>query len=422
MEETTKPKLHLLPIALMLLIYAIMLLPASAWAITTRNTDVTVPANGNCLLGLDGTFSTAGKAAALDAVNKIRREACNQGVPDPRNPSVKLKSSDYVPVKWSTVLEKIAQTRAAEGSICQDHTRTNGKSCFSMSYKDAVSSSSECLAWNWSGMLDGIEQWHGEKQDWVKQNANAVTGHYTALIDPDITHIGLGAFAPSAGGWTCVAGEFLCSSWYGNTAISEKETGEYGLRRQVIEAPKSSISKLTVKGNLTLQGNASRTYLCRVVARFQDAWGGSNEVVLIPRGKINWKTGSAAVATADASGKVVAKGAGKTNLTASYPASGKKVTVSVKVIPANASISKVVSKKGALQVFWKKPIAMASGVQIRYSTDKSMKNAKSVTIGATKNGKTISKLRSKTKYYVQVRAYANKQYSSWSKAKGYTTK
>ena len=38
-------------------------------------------------------------------------------------------------------------------------------------------------------MLDGIEQCYAEKQDWVKQNANAVTGHYTQMIDPENLYV-----------------------------------------------------------------------------------------------------------------------------------------------------------------------------------------------------------------------------------------
>lgn len=43
-------------------------------------------------------------------------------------------------------------------------------------------------------MTDGIEQWYEEKADWVNQVPSAVTGHYTQMIDPSNTYIGLGTF------------------------------------------------------------------------------------------------------------------------------------------------------------------------------------------------------------------------------------
>lgn len=39
-----------------------------------------------------------------------------------------------------------------------------------------------------------IEQWYSEKSDWVNQVPGAVTGHYTSMIDPSNTYIGLGTF------------------------------------------------------------------------------------------------------------------------------------------------------------------------------------------------------------------------------------
>ena len=68
----------------------------------------------NCVLvGLKGSY-LASADAALKRINEIRKEACKQGVQDPRDPNRKLTMSDYVPVKWSSDLEYIARVRAAE--------------------------------------------------------------------------------------------------------------------------------------------------------------------------------------------------------------------------------------------------------------------------------------------------------------------
>lgn len=46
-----------------------------------------------------------------------------------------------------------------------------------------------------------------------------------------------------------------------------------------------------------------------------------------------------------------------------------------------------------------------SGYEIRYSTKANMKNAKRIKVNAKTANKTIKKLKSKKRYYVQIRAY-----------------
>ena len=95
-------------------------------------------------------------------VNSYRREACQKGYPNPYDPEVRLTMDDYSEVKWSGDLEWIAQTRAAEGTVLQDHTRPNGKSCFDISYHDTYSAS-ETLAWNYGSLIGGIKQWYEDQ-------------------------------------------------------------------------------------------------------------------------------------------------------------------------------------------------------------------------------------------------------------------
>lgn len=77
---------------------------------------------------------------------------------------------------------------------------------------------------------------------------------------------------------------------------------------------------------------------------------------------------------------------------------------------------------------YKRDSAMVSGYQVRYSTKSSMANATTKTIGtkSTSVTKKITKLKDKTKYYVQVRTYktidGEKNYSKWSSKKYVTTK
>ena len=88
--------------------------------------------------------------------------------------------------------------------------------------------------------------------------------------------------------------------------------------------------------------------------------------------------------------------------------------------PSTAKISKVVSsKKKTATVSWKE-VKNAEGYQITYSTSKSFKTTKTVTIKGDITSKTIKKLTAGKKYYFKVRAYRilkDKVYGSYSKVK-----
>lgn len=172
-------------------------------------TDVTTARDGCVLVGVKGSYITDVQAV-LARVNAIRKEACEEGVPDPRNAKRKLTPSDYVPIRWSSDLEYIARIRAAEASLVIAHTRPNGTSCFTLKSPNGIQSYGEVLAWNYTQkFLPGIEQWYEEKADWVNQNSNAVTGHYTQMIDPDNIYAGYATFInPDAQYPTTTSGEY----------------------------------------------------------------------------------------------------------------------------------------------------------------------------------------------------------------------
>lgn len=95
-----------------------------------------------------------------------------------------------------------------------------------------------------------------------------------------------------------------------------------------------------------------------------------------------------------------------------------------KVVPAKVKGLKAkAAGKGKISLTWTKAKAQRSGVQVRYATAKSMKGAVKVKAkGAAAKAKTVKKLKSGKKYYVQVRAYKKAKdgktyYSSWSATK-----
>ena len=124
-------------------------------AATEYKPDLENPSQGNVFVGISGSFESVSKAAVLNRVNEIRQEAYNEGL-----------VPEYVPIKWSKGLEKIAQVRAAEASVLESHDRPSGKTIWSMRAYDA-SSFGENLAWG-ANAIGSINLWYSEKSVKVK--------------------------------------------------------------------------------------------------------------------------------------------------------------------------------------------------------------------------------------------------------------
>lgn len=129
------------------------------------------------------------------------------------------------------------------------------------------------------------------------------------------------------------------------------------------------------------------------------------------------------------SGKRTAIGAYKVTATGTGNYTGSISTI-FKINPAKTSVGSLVAGNNSLTVKWtpKKSAAKATGIQIRYSMSSKMTSPKTVTVASYKTAsKTITKLKDKKRYYVQIRTYkktssGNKYYSAWSAAKSIVTK
>ena len=111
-------------------------------------------------------------------------------------------------------------------------------------------------------------------------------------------------------------------------------------------------------------------------------------------------------------------------LKGNYSGKGSK---SFTINPKGTTLSKLTSASKAFTAKWKKQATQTTGYQIRYSTSKSFKSAKTVTVTNNKTtSQKIKKLKGKTTYYVQIRTYKTvgkkKYYSDWSKTKTVKTK
>lgn len=101
------------------------------------------------------------------------------------------------------------------------------------------------------------------------------------------------------------------------------------------------------------------------------------------------------------------------------------VTKTFTIKPKAAKISKAAGGVRAITVKWSKQ--KGDGYEVQYSASRSFAGKKTVSVkSASTKSKKLTKLKSKTKYYVRVRVYkkinGRKVYSAWSNVKTATTK
>ena len=325
-------------------------------------TDVTKPADDCVFLGIKGKYVTQSQKA-LDRINEIRYEACKQGVLNPStgNP---LKTSDYIAIKWSSDLEYIARIRAAEASLTMNHERTNGRSIWDLYGPDGNSSWGEVIAWNWSdSMLPGIEQWYGEKGDWVNQNTNAVTGHYTQMIDPENRYVGLGTFcSPTANYYNTTAGEFSSMN-----NMKEIKGSAISNCIQTLEVSKSILTnEYTLGDNRECKSgekiNLEVTTGISVIDYWNDKLITNGLLVLDP---IEWSSSDESVASVS-NGVVTTKDAGTATITAKT-SNGKTATCKVTVtkVLATPTITNLQNTADGIRISWNK-VSGAYGYRLYY--------------------------------------------------------
>lgn len=282
-------------------------------AMTILETDVETVSDGCTMFGVYGSYYSQAQDA-LDRINEIRKEACDAGnVPDPRNSSRMLTSSDYVPLKWSKDLESVARIRAMEGGLAYSfmgsgHNRLNGKGVFSINY-NGVSSHAEDLAYNWgTSMVYGINQWYGEKSDWVNQVSGKVTGHYTSMIDPNFTYVGLGDFYTEEAVYpNTLAGAFSSSSKNLDQTMQTAQTDVM----QKIEVKDSYITGYILEGMTTIYTDKTTVLTPKVCLA-----NGSNTHRLWVIDDVTYTSSDTSVATVTNAGVVTGLKNGITTITA----------------------------------------------------------------------------------------------------------
>ncbi|MDE6658679.1 MAG: fibronectin type III domain-containing protein [Eubacterium sp.] len=157
----------------------------------------------------------------------------------------------------------------------------------------------------------------------------------------------------------------------------------------------------------------------------------------------NGKAQKPTVTVKDSKGKKIAssnytlkyasnKNVGKATVTITFKGNySGTVKKTFTINPKPTTLSSITAKSKGFTAKWKKLTTQTTGYEIQYSTSSKFSGAKTVTVSKNKTtSKTISKLKSKKKYYVRIRTYktvkvngkSTKIYSSWSKSKSVTTK
>ena len=94
--------------------------------------------------------------------------------------------------------------------------------------------------------------------------------------------------------------------------------------------------------------------------------------------------------------------------------------------PKPTNISKVNTKKGQINVSFKKCKTQTTGYQIEWSTKSNFKTSKTKTYSNNVTSVSLKRLKSKKNYYIRVRTYKvmenKKYYSKWSNVKKAKTK
>lgn len=407
------------------LVMSVLALGKSAFAATVLPTNVTAPSPGCTFIGVNVSF-LAQQQAGLERINAIRQEACREGVLNPATGQA-LTTNDYVAIQWSAGLEQLARLRAAEISILFEHQRPNGERCFSVNGWSTKDSEGECIAaasgsyvsGGNANIVDQINQWYGEKSDWVNQT-RGVTGHYTSMIDPRNHSVGLGYVYAEGGAWTLnLAGEFSHEDSE-NTSFLPAQPDVI----QTVEIQSSVISgwQIAVLSRREPEMVTGKTYqlAMRPTLNISSAKHG---IGLSP---VTWTSSDPSVATVDPMGILHMVKSGKTIITATS-ADGSafaelkvkdKIVTRKKPVLSGQSLKKrkvTIRFKGLSNKQMKK--LKVTGVEVQVSRKKNFSVLYKDKVLGRKASSYKFKGQKKKTYYVRFRYVCKGGFGTWSAAK-----
>lgn len=323
--------------------------------IPIRETVENNASDNTIIIGVEGLDCTSDMQTLLNRINQIRKEACEQHVPDPRNTSRNLSyPEDYVPLKIGQYCTEQARIRSAEAAIYLGHVRPNGSACQTIlsSLFPSNQSWGENLAWN-GDMSSDIEGWIDEKNDWIQYkddpNSGKMVGHYSTLIDPSINYTGMATFNPTYDSapynWSCTAGAYAKTD-VEVTSLPGAQNTKYIQKMEIF------VNKVTdgnVVGDSICNVNTTVDYKLQIEAKYSGLY--ANTVIDCPvYDGVTWSSSDTGIVEIDADGKATIKKSGKAKITASIgTGSNKKQFEKSIVVIANGVTVKSVSNPAVVE-------------------------------------------------------------------------
>ena len=269
------------------------------------------------VMGLRGTYIEPDKQNIIDRINKIRKEAYNEGI-----------VQQYVPVSWSDGLENSTMTRSAEASLKFAHQRLDESPLFNEAHADGlntflaenVSFSDDSNSFNYA-----IDKFYEEKQ--FLKTGNGETGHYLSLVDPAYTKVGMSAFVRPGRSGGAVA------QWLSAEPQPDPSSSiEYGESVSYLRVRGDKVKDIALPQNFTIKPQESKSI--ELQARYTGSYDSAySPKVIIPTNR-DWSSSDTSVATIDRDGNITAHKSGTTTITVTSDGKTYSTTVTAS---ANAS-------------------------------------------------------------------------------------
>jgi hypothetical protein len=364
---------------------------------------------------LVGAVAPAGLAAAADGVTTISFDATRDydrafAVLDLVN--AERAKNGAAPLTLDRGLMEAAMQRAAEAALSFSHTRPDGRTCFTAFPEQAGSTQGENLAWGQKTAATVVKVWMDSP------------GHRANIVNPSFTALGVGALvhgdrvywaqlftnakaevATNPGNGPAVSVVQVRTAdlaWRVTTSATSVKVG--GTAQITASIPVAEHPAITVRPehlSYTLSGAGGTVGADGV---FTATGPGTATVAVTPAGAAQ-PSASVSIAVGDTTA-----GGPDASTVASRPVLAKAV---IKTLRASST--------GQLTVRWAK-VANARGFQVLVAKNKSFTKGRVKALAKQSSARavTLSKLKTGTRYYAKVRAYAlvsgAKVFGPWSKS------
>lgn len=326
-------------------VLAVILLVPSFEPLTVNAAEPEVRANisdtanpGNIIIGVEGRDVTSAQQTLIETINTARKEACDNGYPDPRNPSKKLTSSDYKEIKLGVNCMRAAQIRACEAALNMEHMRPTGEECL-LILKTLNSGNmwrAENLAWD-SNDGSSIDLWINEKNAYLGYESGQ-TGHYATLINPDYLYTGTATFNPVNDSqeydWACTAGQYASV----DTAVESLDAAKNEIVIQKIEVPVSSVKGTDIPGDTLLYNGGEDDLKLLVKVGFSTAVASNSVINCQVYNGVTWSSDAPDKISVDSTGHIKALSEGSATITATIGAGADKKDVKKKYLVVDSSV------------------------------------------------------------------------------------